>query len=88
MPADLQNKTIDLLRSGMTRKEIAKFYDIPVNTVRIVIKRRNAETTNKGLIRKQGINYHLAPDVYDDYLILLVTTASNLYSTLLRTLKH
>ena len=50
-----------VLRSGMTRKEVANFYDIPVNTVKSIIRRRNKEATNKSLMKKQGRKLSLGP---------------------------
>ena len=59
--ADLKNRIIDLLRSGMTRKQVAGFYDIPLNTVKSIIRRRNKEATNKNSITKQGRKRLLGP---------------------------
>ena len=58
VPAYLQNKITDLLRSAMKRKEVANFYDMLVNTVKSIIRRRNKETTNKSLKKGKAGNYH------------------------------
>ena len=61
VPTELKNKIIDLLRSGMTRKQVPNFYNVPLNTVKSIIRRRNKETGTQKLVTKQGRKLVLGP---------------------------
>ena len=56
----LKIKIIDLVRSGMTHREVSLFYSVPKNTIKTIIRRKKLNKNEKG-IRKNGRKFKLGP---------------------------
>ena len=54
----LKSKTVDLVRSSMTHREVSIFYNVPKNTIKTIIRRNKISKNGRG-ITKNGRKFKL-----------------------------